>query len=105
MRLFATDSLSEIAQKSARAWAEEQIAKFKLGTVRPDSWKDITIDGRQGVSCVTEYTGRGKPEVQFLAYALGKKYSELFVITSAPDKFDALKTQFDSIVASYRTNP
>jgi len=26
----------------------------------------------------------------------------LFVITCAPDKYDALKAQFDSILASYR---
>ena len=103
MRLFATDSLSEIAQKSARAWAQEQVAKYKW-KVRAESWRDITIDGRQAVSCVADYTEGGKAHVQFLAYVLGPKYSELFVITSAADKFDALKTQFDSIMASYRTN-
>jgi hypothetical protein len=103
MRLFATDTLSEIAQKSARAWAQEYVAKYKY-KVRADSWRDITIDGRPAVSCVADYTEGGKAHVQFLAYALGKKYSELFVITSAPDKFDSLKTQFDSIMASYRTN-
>jgi len=103
MRLFLTDSLSEMARQSSRAWAQEQVAKYKY-KVRAESWKDITIDGRQAVSCVADYTEGGKAHVQFLAYVLGPKYSELFVITSAPDKFDALKTQFDSIVASYRTN-
>lgn len=103
MRLFATDSLSETAQKSPRAWAEEQTAKQKEAKVRPDSWKTCTVDGRPGVSCITEYTQKGKTHVQFLAYVLGKKNSELFVITSATDKFDALKAQFDTIISSYRT--
>ena len=103
MRLFATDSLSETAQQSARAWSEDQLAKNKDVKVRPDSWKNYTIDGRQGVGCIVEYTERGKPRVQFLLRVLGAKNSELFVLTCAPEKFDALKAQFDSILASYRT--
>jgi len=103
MRLFATDSLSETAQQSARAWSEEQLAKNKDVKVRPDSWKNYTIDGRQGVGCIVEYTERGKPRVQFLLRVLGAKNSELFVLTCAPEKFDALKAQFDSILACYRT--
>ena len=46
---------------------------------------------------------RGKPRVQFLLRVLGAKNSELFVLTCAPEKFDALKAQFDSILACYRT--
>jgi hypothetical protein len=103
MRLFATDSLSETARQSARAWAEEQLGKAKNVKVRPESWKEVTIDGRTGVSCVAEYTERGKTHVNFLACVLGSKNSEHFVLTCATDKFDALKTQFDSILASYRT--
>jgi len=103
MRLFATDSLSDAAQKSARAWAEEEIAKNKNVKVRPDSWKNYTIDGRTGVACIAEYTEGGKPRVQFLLRVLGPKESELFVLTSAPEKFDALKVQFDTILTSYRT--
>src|ERR1017187_420161 len=103
MRLFDTDSLSETAQKSAGAWVEEEIAKNKNVKVRPDSWKNYTIDGRTGVACIAEYTESGKPRVQFLLRVLGAKESELFVITSAPEKFNALKAQFDTILTSYRT--
>src|ERR1017187_4044892 len=104
MRLFATDSLSAAAQKSARAWIEEDLANNKNLKVRPDSWKNYTIDGRTGVGYIAEYTEGGKPLVQFLVRVLGSKESELFVITSAPDKFDALKAQFDPILTSYRTH-
>jgi len=104
MRLFATDSLSGGAQKSARAWADEELDKNKIAKVRPDSWKNYTIDGRTGVSCIVDYTEGGKPREQFLLRVLGAKNSELFVLTSAPDKFDTLKPQFDSILTSYRTH-
>jgi hypothetical protein len=105
VRLFASDSLSAGAQtiQSARAWAEQDLQKNKNVKVRPDSWKTYTIDGRQGVGCIVEYTEHSKPRVQFLVHVLGPKNSELFVLTCAPDKFDALKTAFDSILASYRT--
>ena len=105
VRLFASDSLSAGAQtiQSARAWAEQDLQKNKNVKVRPDSWKTYTIDGRQGVGCIVEYAEHGKPRVQFLVHVLGPKNSELFVLTCAPEKFDALKTAFDSILASYRT--
>jgi hypothetical protein len=103
MRLFATDTLSETARQSARAWAEEQIGQNKIIKVRSDSWTNFTIDGRPAVSCVLEYGQGTQSRVEYLACVLGPKNSEHFVITSAPEKFDALKAQFDSILASYRT--
>ena len=103
MRLFATDTLTKAARQSARAWMEEDLGENKRITVRPESWKNFTIDGRPAVSCVMDYNESGKGRVQYEARVLGTKYSELFVITAAPDKFDALKAQFDGIVASYRT--
>jgi len=102
MRLFATDALSEKARQSARGWMEEGLRKNKMVKVRPDSWKELTIDGRPAVSCVMDFGQGRESRVQFMARVLGTKYSELFVITSAPDKYDALKTQFDRILESYR---
>ncbi len=103
MRLFLTSSLSDAAKKSARAWIDEDLQGNPQIKVRPDSWKDVTVDGRPGVSYVADYTENGKPLVQYLTRVVGQKYSELLVITATPDKFDALKTQFDTIVVSYRT--
>lgn len=103
MRLFATDTLSAAARKSARAWIDEDLQANKKVKVRPDSWKNFTIDGRPAVSYEADYTEGGKPHVQYLARVLGTKYSELFVITCPPDKFDGLKAQLDTIMASYRT--
>jgi len=103
IRLFATDTLSELAQKSAGAWMNEFLQKRPDIKVRPDSWNKLTIDGRPAVSCVGDYSQAGKSRVYYLVHVLGPKYSELFVIACAPDKYDALKAQFDTIVASYRT--
>jgi hypothetical protein len=103
VRIFATDSLTATSQQAARAWAEADLQKNKNAKVRPESWTNYTIDGRQGVGCIVEYTERGKARVQFLVHVLGPKTSELFVLTCAPEKYDALKTAFDSILASYRT--
>ena len=96
MRLFATDTLSETARQSARAWADEMTGWYKTHKVRPDSWQTITIDGRPAVSCVTDFTEGGQPSVQYLAFVLGAKNSEMFVLTTAPKKFDALKAQFET---------
>jgi hypothetical protein len=102
IRLFATDTLSAAQQQSARMWMEEDLRKSKSFKVRSDSRKNFSIDGRPAVSCVMDFKEGGKAQVQFLARVLGTKYSELFVIASAPDKYDALKAQFDSILESYR---
>jgi Protein of unknown function (DUF3108)/Tetratricopeptide repeat len=103
MRLIPTDTLSEKARQSSRAWMEKWVLENKNVKVRPESWKELTVDGRPAMSCVMDLTESGKPQVQYLACVLGPKNSESFVIESAPDKFDALKAQFDTIVASYRT--
>jgi hypothetical protein len=103
IRLFATDTLSGKARQSARVWMEEYLRTLKNVRVRPDSWKDLTIDGRPAVSSVADTTEGGKSHVYYMACALGPKNSQWFVIACAPDKYDALKAQFDTIVASYRT--
>ena len=40
--------------------------------------------------------------VGFVLHVLGPKTSEAFQMACAPEKFDALKAAFDSIIASYR---
>lgn len=107
VRFFATNTLSADEQKSSKAWAEG-VAKNdlpKLGAdvkVRPDSWKDCTVSGRAGESFMADYTVSGKAKTYFALTVIGPKDSEAFVLICAPDKFDALKTQFDSIIASYQ---
>ncbi len=103
IRLFATDTLSDKARRSARTWMEEYLQTLKNAQIRPDSWKDLTIDGRPAVGSVADYTEGGKSYVYYVACVLASKNSEWFVIASAPDKFDALKAQFDTVLASYRT--
>ena len=107
LRMFTTSSLSGDEQKSSRTWAESNFKKeiSTLGdhvTIRPDSWKDYTVSGRPGVAFIADYTQNEKPKTLFSLYVLGQKDSERFGFISPADKFDALMTQFDTIVASYQ---
>lgn len=104
LRLFETASLPAAARGSARAWAESNLRENKAGKVRPESWKNITVAGRPAVSCLVDFEEAGKRQVQHLVHAIGARYSEFFVISGPPEKFDALKTAFDGIIASYRTS-
>ncbi len=101
VRLFTTETPSEI--HSARGWMDEFLQERKDIKARPDSWRVLTIDGRHAVSCVGDYSQGGEWRVYYLARVERGKNSELFVLACAPDKYDALKAQFDTIVASYRT--
>ena len=107
LQLKPTESLSATERQSARAWAEtdfrENHAKkrenFKL---RADSWNNRVIAGRPGVSCLADFTESGKPKTALALYALGPKTCEHFVLVCPPDKLDAIRPAFESIVASYR---
>lgn len=103
LRIFATDSLSAAARQSSRAWAESSLSGRKDVKVRADSWKTLNVAGRVAASCVADYSDAGKSRVQYLVHALGPKNSEFFVISSSPEKFDALKAAFETVITSYRT--
>ena len=105
--LVRTDSLSATERQSSRAWAEtdfkENLTKeLKEAKIRPDSWKNHTLAGRPGVSYIADYIDGDKPRVGFSLRVLGPKTSEVFNMTCAPEKFDALKAALDGIIASYR---
>jgi hypothetical protein len=107
VRFFATDKLSPEEQKSSKAWAGSELKTYimKLSNdvkVRPDSWKDYTVSGRPGVSFIADYTENGIAKTLFSLYVIGPKDSEHFVIIAPPGKFDALKKQFDGIIASHQ---
>jgi hypothetical protein len=107
VRFFETDTLPADAQISSKAWADEELKLYimKLSKdvkLRPDGWKDYTVAGRPGVSFIADYSDNGSKKTLFSLYVIGPKTSEHFVIIAPPDKFDALKKQFDGIIASYR---
>jgi hypothetical protein len=107
VRFFETDSLPKESQKSSKAWAEAELKNeiMKLSAdvkVRADGWKDYTVAGLPGVSFIADYTLGGRKKTLFSLYVIGPKNSEHFVIISEPEKFDALKKQFEGIIASYR---
>ena len=107
LQLEPTESLSVAARQSSRAWAEtdfrENHAKSRENfKVRADSWKNRSIAGRPGVSCLADFTESGKAKTALTLYVLGPKTCENFVLMCPADKLDALTPAFESIVASYR---
>ncbi len=107
VRYFATDMLSPGERTSSKAWAESELKNdiMKLSDdvkVRPDGWKDYTVEGLPGVSFIADYTKNGTKKTLFSLYVIGPKNSEHFVIITPPEKFDALMKEFDTIIASYR---
>jgi hypothetical protein len=105
--VYATDSLKEDSKKSARAWAETEIKDnysktLKDFKVRADSWKDETVAGQPGASFMADYTEGGKPRVGRAIFSTGPKVSGQFMLAAAPDKFDALSSAFDSVIASFK---
>lgn len=102
LRLFPSEAMPVEARKSPRAWAEAELAKYKELKVRPDSWQNRNISGRLGVSCIADSGGEGKPEAHWLCFVLGPKWSEFFIISAPAQKFDALRTAFETVVTSYR---
>jgi len=107
LALVRTDSLSPAERPSSRQWAEtdfrENLAKeLKEAKIRPESWRNVNLGGRLGVSYITDFVESDKPRVGFAVRVLGPKTSEAFNMTCPPEKFDALKEAFDRIIASYR---
>jgi hypothetical protein len=102
LRLIPTDALTAEMRKSARSWAESDLKKSTDMKLRADSWQNHNIGGRLGVSYIADAIENDKPVVQWLCYVLGTKTSEFFVIAAPPEKFDALRAEFETVITSYR---
>jgi hypothetical protein len=110
LRLHAMSSLSEEQKKSARAWAEGTVKKLAAGfkdlKVREDSWKDVTVSGRPGVSFIADYVENDKAMAVRCVSALAVDATgnaEQFSMAVAKEKFDRFQPSFESVLGSYRT--
>lgn len=54
------------------------------------------------MSCIADSVGEENPGVKWLCYVLGPKWSEFYIISAPPAKFDAWKAAFETVVTSYR---
>lgn len=108
VRIRPTENLSAVARNSANNWAEADFPEnvtneFKDAKLRADGWKNYTVDGRAGVSFTADYTDQERSMVVLCLYVLGPKSSEVFRLSCAADKLEAVRSAFESIVASYRS--
>ncbi|MDB6173568.1 MAG: hypothetical protein JWL59_2879 [Chthoniobacteraceae bacterium] len=107
VRFIETSSLSATARASAKAWAEEDLSSHALkalkgAVIRPESWKNQTIAGRPGVSCMIDFETGKVPSVGLVYYVPGAKTSNYFAMTCSAEQFETLRPAFEGIVASYR---
>lgn len=106
VRLQTLASIPEEARTSARVWAESEVKafakRFKAFTVRPDSWAEVVVDGRPGISFIADYGDEGKLKTMGAVYALGSSAGQQFTLTAEPDAFVKLQPAFEGIVASFK---
>jgi tetratricopeptide (TPR) repeat protein len=100
------NSLKPEAQKSAREWAQKQLAndakEKKDVQVRPESWTARNVAGQPGVSVITDYTEGKEKQVSYSIFSLGSANASRFLFMVEAKDFDRLRPKFDAIVNSYQ---
>src|SRR5258708_33428093 len=75
LKVRKLDGLDPAFRKTVRTWAESEAAEFakvwKNFKVRPDSWKDRMIAGREGVTFAGDYVYAQSNQVVLAAFTLG----------------------------------
>jgi hypothetical protein len=77
---------------------------FKKVTLRPESWVYGEIDGLPSSTYVADYDKEDKKMVLYRTYMLNKKELCVFELKIEKENFDEVKTDFDSIVQSFKWN-
>ncbi|MCK5225926.1 MAG: DUF4019 domain-containing protein, partial [Planctomycetes bacterium] len=75
---------------------------FDVYNVRDDSWKEYVISEIPTVSYVADYKDKDKPMVEYRSYLLSESMVYWFVFRIEKDKFESAKSEFDSIVNSFK---
>ncbi len=96
------------AQKSLRAWADKEIAEgegsktLKELTIRPDSWKERTVNGKPGLSLVGDFVEASEKKIGYAVFTLGDTKAATFVLLCPAKDFEAFQPKFEAIVDSYK---
>jgi tetratricopeptide (TPR) repeat protein len=104
----STKSLWPEAQKSPRAWAEKEITDgegsklLKDLTIRTNSWKDCTVDGKPAVSVLGDFVEGKDKKVGYAVFALGNTNAACFALLVPASDFETFQSKFESIVDSYK---
>jgi hypothetical protein len=95
-------------QNSLRAWAEKEITDgegskiLKELTIRPDSWKDLTVAGKPGLSVIGDFVEGKDKKVGYAVFTFGNTNAATFVLLADAKDFEAFQPKFEAIVDSYK---
>ena len=96
------------AQKSLRAWADKEIADgegskaLKELTIRPDSWKDRTVNGKPGLSFIGDFVENSEKKIGYAVFTFGDTNAATFFLLCGVKDFEAFRPKFEAIVDSYK---
>lgn len=108
-----TDPDSESATTVAKADCEKLKGFFENYTTEQNSWKELKINTLQAAQYLATYQKSGnrlqkysKPKnmIEYRTYIVDASNVYWFVFRIEKDKFEANKTEFDSIVNSFKAN-
>ncbi|MHC4444593.1 MAG: DUF3108 domain-containing protein [Planctomycetota bacterium] len=98
------DNVKNSSRKVAEADAETLKGFFKEYQVRPESWKDLKAADLPAACYVADYKEKKQDMVEYRTYILGSSAVYWFVFRVEKDKFDAMKTELDSIIKSFKVD-
>ena len=100
--------LKEEEQKSLRAWVEKEIVEgegkkvLKDLQIRPESWKDRTVNGKPGLSVIGDFVDGTEKKIGYGVFTFGNTNAATFILVSAAKDFEAFQPKFEAIVDSYK---
>jgi hypothetical protein len=94
-------------KKAVRAFAEQAVAarvrELKDYKVRPDSWREFTVNGLPAVSVIGDYVQVQHKKCDYSVQVMGKETrAQLRVSSCDPDKLDTMRAEFDKIVETLK---
>ncbi len=96
----------ELGGISARVVAEGDVEVlkgfFKDYAVRENSWQELKIDEIPAAQYIADYVDKEGAMVEYRTYLLDKSKVYWFVFRIEKDKFEAARSEFDSIVNSFK---
>lgn len=92
-------------QAAASGTAEEARMTLQDYSFRDDAWAEGELSGWPTVRLVGDYRDMDRRKVQYWTFIDNGDYCVDFTLQVGADRFEALRPEFDSIIASYKGAP
>ena len=95
-------------KQSLREWAEKEVIVgevlklTKAFKVRPDSWKERTVDGSPALGVIGDLEEGKEKKVVYAVFAPGETNTAVFACVAPAKSFDTCQPQFEALVDSYK---